>query len=362
MPRLRLTYNNYLYSNQRQIDAYHIHGTLKSKRLHTNMTSNISNFVSVVFPIYDEEDNIELLYDQVTKALEQSDSAYELIFVDNGSTDRSLELIKGLSREDTAVKYLSLSRNFGHQGALVAGMAYSSGSAVITMDGDLQHPPSLIPKMITKWKQGYDVVVTTKKLVRSAGVKTLQVRLFYKILSALSGLKLSFGQSDFRLLDRIVVNALMKIPEYRKFLRGTVEWMGFNQTSIEYDVGLRLNGSSKFSYKSMVSFALDGILAFSNLPLRWFLAIGTAIAMTSLIYTAVVIVIGFMSLFGLGVKLPPGWATLAATVAFFGGVQLIAIGVLGEYLGRTYEQTKGRPVYIVRESSYTAQDNYSTNG
>ncbi len=307
--------------------------------------------LSVVFPVYDEEGNLPVLYDRVLEAIRDTGMAYELVFVDNGSTDGSLLVIKGLAERDTRVRYVSLSRNFGHQGGLVAGLSYAQGDAVITTDADLQHPPSLIPEMVRLWREGYEVVYTSKRNTHLGGLKGLQVRLFYSIMSKVSGLKLSFGQSDFRLLDRKLVDVLLDIPEYRKFLRGTVEWMGFRQTGVEYEVTERYTGESKFSYGTLISFALDGILAFSTLPLRWVAAMGALVSSVALLYAIIVVVLGILSATGGAVSLPPGWATVASAITFFGGVQLLAIGIVGEYLGRVYEQTKGRPVFIVREMS-----------
>jgi dolichol-phosphate mannosyltransferase len=307
--------------------------------------------VSMVFPVYNEEGNLEVLYESVRQALFQADVSYEMVFVDDGSADGSLEIIKGLAKQDPCVRYISLSRNFGHQSGLFAGMSYSRGDAVITMDTDLQHPPPLILEMVRLWREGYEVVYTTKRNSQFSRLTGYQAQFAYWLLSKGSGLKLSFGQSDFRLLDRKVVTALLAIPEYRKFLRGMVDWLGFRQVGLEYYVPPRYSGQSKLSYRARVSFALDGILAFSTLPLRWMLGIGVIIAGAALLYALVATVLGILSLSGAGAQLPPGWATLAAAITFFGAVQLIAIGVLGEYIGRIYEQTKGRPVFIVRETS-----------
>jgi glycosyltransferase involved in cell wall biosynthesis len=307
--------------------------------------------VSIVFPVYSEESNLEPLYRCVREALSRVDAEYDMVFVDNGSTDSSLEIIKGLSRRDSRVRYISLARNFGHQAALFAGMGHATGDAVITMDADLQHPPSLIPTMVSLWQDGYDVVYTTKRNHKLPWLKRQQVKAFYWLISRLSGLRLSYGQSDFRLADRSVISALLEIPEYRKFLRGMVEWVGFKQVGLDYDVQDRHSGESKFSFVSLFSFAIDGILAFSALPLRLILAAGVVAALGALTYALAAIIMGLLSLFNPMFELPPGWATLAATITFFGGAQLIAIGAVGEYIARTYEQSKGRPVYIVRESS-----------
>lgn len=315
------------------------------------MNKEGKNKISVVFPIFNEEENLKELYLQVRKELEKTDVSFEMVFVDNASTDRSLDIVKELRHKDNRVRYVSLSRNFGHQGGLFAGLSYCTGEAVIMMDADLQHPPSLIPEMIHQWKEGYEVVYTTKRNTYVSALLYWQFRLFYKIISKMSGLNLSFGRSDFCLLDRKVVDTILNIPEYHKFLRGTVEWLGFRQKGISYDVENRHKGTSKFSYWTRVSFALDGILSFSALPLRLITLCGFFIAFLSIMYGTIALIMGLMLLLGFSVPLPSGWATLAVSVMFLGSVQLIAIGVLGEYVSRIYEQTKGRPVFVVRETS-----------
>lgn len=309
--------------------------------------------VSIVAPAFNEEECLPLFYKGVRSVMEDVGYDFELVIVDNGSTDGSLQYLREVNRVDPKMRYVSLSRNFGHQGALCAGLRYSRGDGVITMDADLQHPPSLIPEMVRLWREGFEVVYTKKRNSQLPGLRWLQVRFFYWILSKLSGLKLSFGQSDFRLLDRKVVDILLGIPEYRKFLRGLVEWVGFRQVGLEYDVAGRHAGQSKFSYRSLVSFALDGILAFSFVPLRWSLVAGVVVALACLLYAVVAVGLGALNLLGANVVLPPGWATLAASITFLASVQLVAIGLLSEYMGRTYEQVKGRPVFIVKEVSDT---------
>lgn len=307
--------------------------------------------LSVIFPVYNEEENLRPLYQRVQAALASVDINYELIFVDNGSCDRSLEIIKTLAKQDYRVCFVSLSRNFGYQGGLFAGMSYARGEAIITMDADLQHPPELLPELISLWRKGFEVVFTTKRNYHLSGWRYRQVKIFYWVISKISGVKLSFGQSDFRLLDREVVDTLLSIQEYRKFLRGLVDWVGFRQVAVEYEVAERFSGESKFSYSSLISFALDGILSFSSLPLRWILLAGIILASLSFLYTLFALVVGVFVFFGLWDVAPPGWATLAVMITFLGGTQLIAVGVLGEYIARIYEQIKGRPVFIVRETS-----------
>ena len=305
--------------------------------------------LSIIFPVFNEEGNLRPLYSQITEVCDPLDLEYEMIFVDNGSYDNSLDAIRELKDKDDKVKFISLSRNFGHQGGLFAGMSYASGEAIITMDADLQHPPDLIPAMVNLWNEGYEVINTIKSQNHMNGIRGTQVRLFYWLISRISGVKLSFGQSDFRLIDRKVLDILLTMPEHRKFLRGIVNWIGFSQTSIQYSVAERLRGQSKFSYRTLLSFALDGIFSFSTLPLRFFIGLGAGVALLSLAYALIAASLGIARYIYPNIQLPPGWATLAVAISFLGSVQLIAIGILGEYVGRIYEQTKGRPTFIVRE-------------
>jgi polyisoprenyl-phosphate glycosyltransferase len=315
--------------------------------------SNKSEKISFVFPAYNEEGNLESLYKQVKDACGQADVDYEMIFVDNGSNDASLDIIKRLRQNDRRVIYISLSRNFGHQNALFAGMSRCAGAAAITMDADLQHPPYLIPKMIDLWRRGAEVVYTTKKDANIGFIKRFSVKFFYRIISKMSGLQLDFGQSDFRLIDKKVLKVIMDIPEYHKFLRGQVKWVGFRQENLPYDVEKRYSGKSKFSYRNLCSFALDGILAFSRYPLHLLTLIGIFISGLSFLYITSVFLIYALNILKIphNLPMPPGWATLTVAILFLGNMQLVAIGILGEYIGRIYDQTKGRPVFIIREMS-----------
>ena len=316
----------------------------------------LSPLVSVAFPVFNEAENLEMLHAEVTRALETTGLAFELIFVDNGSTDASLSIIKRLSETDPRVEFVSLSRNFGHQGALLAGISHAQGEAVITMDADLQHPSALLPEMVRLWQEGFEVVFTRKRRYPVHGMRLRQVKLFYWLMSKWSGLDLSFGQSDFRLLDRKVFEVFLRMPEARKFLRGLVEWVGFRQTGLEYDPLPRHAGESKFPFRALVSFAVDGIISFSLLPLRWSLGLGFIVASMSFVYGIAMVVMGLLNYAGMSVPLPPGWATLVVSILFLSGIQLIAIGMLGEYVGRIFEQTKGRPEFIVRAASVSERE------
>lgn len=310
--------------------------------------------ISVISPIYNEADNLVELCERVVIALESIKEEFEFILVENGSVDSSLEIIKTLREKDPRIKFISLSRNFGHQGGILAGLTHASGDAVISLDGDLQHPPELIPEMVRLWKEGYGVVFTTKKMNRKErGLFVFANKIFYKLISSISDLKLVYGQSDYRLLDRKVVNVIINIPEKHKFIRGMVEWVGFSQIGVEYEVSPRKGGQSKFSLRNYVNFALDGIFSFSTFPLKIFLWFGLIIASFCVLYAGFYFVMGLITLFMPDKNLlPPGSATITVSILFLGGVQLIGIGCLGEYIGRIYSQTKERPDFIVKEKDF----------
>jgi len=307
--------------------------------------------ISIVSPVYNEAENLIELCQRIIKVIESIKEEFEIILVENGSIDSSLEIIKDLRKKDPRIKYVSLSRNFGHQGGLLAGLFYAHGDAVITMDGDLQHPPELIPEMVSLWKQGHDVVYTTKNELNSdKDWRSIPSKLFYRFLSRISEVNLSYGQSDFRLTDQKVVEVIRKLPEKNIFLRGMVEWLGFNQIGIQYNPPPRKRGHSKFHLRNYINFAFDGVFSFSTIPLRIFLWTGSMIALFCGFYGIYWLVIGLIYLyFPESLQLPPGWATLSVSITFLGSVQLLGIGILGEYLGRTYNQTKQRPDFVVKE-------------
>lgn len=307
--------------------------------------------LSVVVPVLDEAGNLEALYARVRQACADAGVAHEFVFVDDGSRDASLAVIKDLRDRDPRVHYLALSRTFGHQAGLFAGLQFAQGDAVVMMDADLQHPPELIPEMVRRWREGYEVVYTAKRNARLPWLWRWQMRLFYRVMSRLSGLQLSFGQSDFRLLDRKVADVLRGIPEYRKFLRGLVSWVGFRQVCLDYTVAPRQEGVSKYSYRALSRLALDGVFSFSVLPLRLLFLFGLAVSAMTLPYVIWVFGLGVWRLAGGVVEMPSGWATVTVSVLWLGSVQLIGIGLLGEYIARIYDQTKGRPAFIVREAS-----------
>ncbi len=301
--------------------------------------------VSVIVPACNEEANIPLLVEELERAL--GDEEHEILFVDDGSSDATLAQIKAARREHPAVHYLTLSRNFGHQNAIKAGIDFARGRCVITIDADLQHPPSLIPLLLKKWREGFEVVNTIRRNNSSMSLfKRLSARLFYGVLNLVSEVRIEEGTADFRLLDRSVVNVLRQLNESGLFYRGLIPWTGFRTVGIPYDPQSRHAGSTKYSLSRMFGFALCGLVSFSVLPLRIATILGALMAITG---------------FSIGIKAVfeylftnntvPGWASTIVVVVLVGGIQLIMLGIIGEYIGRLFIEAKRRPHYIVRESS-----------
>ena len=310
--------------------------------------------LSVVAPAYNEAEGLPRLIEELRAVLEPLADEYEIVIVDDGSKDDTLDVLVDLQRAEPRVKWVGLSRNFGHQAALLAGLEQARGDVVISMDADLQHPPALLPALIQRWREGSDVVYTVKR--SGSGAFSAGRRLLmwggYSILRIVSGMNLRFGQSDFRLLDRAMVDALLAIPEREKFLRGLIDWIGFRQIGIEYDPQPRFAGEEKYTFRQLFRLVTTGVFAFSIVPLRLFTAAGLTIALLAFIYGVYAVVAGAYALITGDIDVsPPGWASIAAAISLLGGLQLIGIGLLGEYLGRVYDQTKGRPTYVVRDTS-----------
>lgn len=302
--------------------------------------------VSVVVPAYNEQDNVSVLADELHRILCQYDD-YEIIIVNDGSKDNTLDVLKKLHHGNNRLHYISLSRNFGHQYALKAGLDMASGDCVISMDADMQHPPRLIPQMIEEWQIGFDIVYTVRHDSGTEGVfKRLTSRLFYKFFDALTGLKLPTGVADFRLLDRKVVDVLKNMSEKALFLRGIVFWMGYRQRAIDYQVQPRHAGRSSYSLKKMLGLALAGATSFSIKPLRLAIYLGFLTAALGCLFTAYVL---YMKLFGGSVI--TGWASIMCVLLILGGTQLVIMGIIGEYIGRIFIEMKNRPSYIVDETS-----------
>lgn len=300
--------------------------------------------ISIVVPIFNEQENIVKFYEEICKHMTSLNYDFELIFVDDGSKDASALILDRLVQKDKRVRALFLARNFGHQIALTCGVDHADGDAVITMDGDMQHPPGLIPTLVAKWEEGYEVVQTVR--VNTEGIswaKAITSGLYYKLINLLSKVRIQEGGSDFRLMDRNVVLSFRRFRERARFIRGMIGAIGYKQVNVEFIAPKRYAGTSKFSLNKMLHFALDGITAYSKLPLRFAFYIGLLCGLLSLILTMQVI---YLKLFT--TEALPGWATLSASILLLGGLQLAGLGIIGEYIGRIFEEVKQRPLYWIR--------------
>ncbi len=303
--------------------------------------------VSVVVPSFNEETNIGVLAQYLENVFSQIVCLYEIIFVDDGSRDGTIREIEKVRRHNPAFHYVSFSRNFGHQNALKAGLDAATGDCIISMDADMQHPPQLIVDMINKWQEGYDVVYT-KRLTdrRLSFLKRKTSWFFYKLINTLSDIDIEEGTADFRLMDKTVVNVVKQLPERELFMRGLVKWVGFRQYCIEYMPNSRFSGTSKYSFSKMLSFALNGITSFSTKPLRMAATLGFIFSLIGFAYG----IFAFFSFLFTDWNMS-GWTSMIMGILFMGGVQLIMMGIIGEYIGKLFMQAKGRPNYIVQKST-----------
>ncbi|GAB4113184.1 MAG: glycosyltransferase family 2 protein [Thermoflexibacter sp.] len=304
--------------------------------------------ISIVIPIYNEALNINLLYERLTKVLLSMGVSYELIFVNDGSRDNSISLLKFLAAQHQEVKYIDLSRNFGHQIAVSAGLDKTTGKRVVIIDADLQDPPELIADLYAKMNEGYEVVYAKRKRRKGESfLKLLTAKLFYRILSNITSIHIPVDTGDFRLMDSKVVEALRQMPERHKFLRGQISWVGYRQTYIAYERDERHAGKTGYTYRKMFRFALDGITAFSNFPIKLVTVMGflvSTVAFLMIIYT-------FYVKYFTNQDVERGWASLMVAILFLGGVQLISIGILGEYISRINTDVRKRPLYFIKESN-----------
>ena len=299
--------------------------------------------IAIVVPVYNEQDNLHEFYKRIVEVMATESYDFELVFVDDGSADDSRLRLRDLVDKDSRVEAYFLSRNYGHQLALTCGLDNAEGDAVITMDGDLQHPPELIHDMLRQWEQGYEVVLTKRLATEDAGLmKNITSSCYYKLLNAMSKVEITPGGSDFRLMDRVAVDALKQYREKARFIRGMVKTLGFRVTVLEFVAPPRFAGQSKYSFRKMFHFALDGITAFSNLPLRWAFYVGTCFGLVSILMMLHIFYVKYVS-----GDAEPGWSTIMSCMLLLGGIQLIGIGILGEYIGRIFEEVKNRPLYIV---------------
>lgn len=301
---------------------------------------------SIVVPVYNEEEVINETYKRLKQVMDDVGESYEIVFVNDGSRDRTAELARQICQNDKNIKLLDFSRNFGHQLAITAGMDYTSGEAVVVIDADLQDPPEVIPKMIEKWKEGYEVVYG-KRLKRKGDTpfKKFTAAVFYRTLKKITEVDIPVDTGDFRLIDRKVCDALKKVGERSRYVRGIVSWLGFKQTGVEFVREERFAGSTKYPLKKMIRFASDAIASFSYKPLKLASVLGFTISFACFIYLLIVLV---NKLF-VGGNTVPGWASLIAINLFFNGIILVILGIIGSYIGRIYDEAKGRPLYVIRE-------------
>lgn len=301
---------------------------------------------SIVIPVFNEEKVIDTLYEELTRVMEGLDGETEIVFINDGSVDKSPRLLRELAAKDKRVKVLNFSRNFGHQIAITAGIDYAKGDAVITIDADLQDPPELILTLVSKWKEGYDVVYAVRKKRSGEGLfKLITASLFYRIMKRIAHVDMPVDSGDFRLMDRKVVNTLKQLKERNRFLRGLVSWVGYRQTGIEYARRARYAGDTKYPFWKMLNFSFDGITSFSFLPLRFALVLGLIVSFMCFLSICFAAYVAFLTDAAV-----PGWTSLMVAISFFCGIQLLTIGLIGEYVGRTFDEIKGRPLYIIAES------------
>jgi polyisoprenyl-phosphate glycosyltransferase len=303
--------------------------------------------ISIVIPVYNEEENIKVLCERIRQAITGLCPEFEIVFINDGSADGSMEQIRELAGKYPEVKYIDFSRNFGHQIAVSAGIDYAKGNAIVIIDADLQDPPELIPELYLKMKEGYEVVYARRKSRKGESYfKKLTARLFYRLLAWMTRIKIPVDAGDFRIIDRKIVEVLRQMPEKHKYLRGQISWIGFNQTYIEYERRERNAGKSGYSFRKMLHFALDGITAFSDVPLKIVTFFGLLVS----IFAFVVALYALYSRYILK-DYVQGWTSLMISVLFIGGVQMIAIGIIGEYLSRMNADVRNRPLYVVKDTN-----------
>jgi glycosyltransferase involved in cell wall biosynthesis len=298
--------------------------------------------LSVVSPMYEEEEIVATFVDRVTSAL--ADVAFELILVDDGSKDGTAAAMKAAAAADPRVKVVALSRNFGHQPALTAGLEHARGDAIVMLDGDLQDPPEVIPQMLERWREGVDVVYAVRQQRLGETIfKRTTARWFYRVFRRLTGLDLAVESGDFRLMDRRALRALLAMPERNRFLRGMTVWIGFTQTAVPFVRDSRTTGVTKYPLRKMLRFSFDAITSFSSAPLQWAMVLGFAFSGLAFLGIPLTVVARYTNIY------QPGIPSTLLIVLLLGGIQLITIGIIGEYVGRIYDEVKHRPLYVVGE-------------
>ena len=299
--------------------------------------------LTVVIPIYNEEENISTLYDRLVSVLEGAKIVFEIIFVDDGSNDESPQMVKDLEASDKRVRVIGLARNFGHQVAITAGLDFARGRAVAVMDADLQDPPEVLPEFVAKWREGYKVVYAVRERRKEGWLKKTSYTAFYRLLRHVSNIEIPLDAGDFCVMDRRVVDLLKCMPERNRFVRGIRSWVGLRQVGMPFERQKRYAGRSKYTFERLLLLALDGLISFSYVPLRIITVLGLSVSLLSLLMAAFFFVKKL--LYGLN---PPGYASIIVSIFFLAGIQLITLGVIGEYVGRIFEEAKRRPLYILR--------------
>lgn len=301
--------------------------------------------VSIVVPFLNEEENLPELYKRLKAVFAGRNEAAEFLFIDDGSTDGSLQWLEKISAEDSRVRELQLSRNFGHQIAITAGMDHAEGDAVVIIDADLQDPPEVIPDLLAKWREGYEVVYAVRRSrAGETWLKKFLAASFYKVFRALAKVNVPMNAGDFRLVDRKVVNALKEVRELHRFMRGLTCWVGYRQGAVYYDRAARHAGETKYPFWKSLRLAFDAITSFSAAPLRWIIGIGGLVSLTGLVLVLRII----WGHFARPEELAPGWASIMAIILFLGGIQLICLGMIGQYIGNIFEESKKRPLYFIK--------------
>ena len=305
--------------------------------------------ISVIIPVYNEASNILNLHSRLRPVLQNITASYEILFVNDGSRDDSINLIKELAAQQPQVKYIDFSRNFGHQVAVSAGIEKARGKALIIIDCDLQDPPELVDDLYKRWQEGYEVVYAKRReRTGESAAKKITASLFYRLLARITNISIPLDTGDFRIISRKVAEILKQMPEKQKFIRGQISWIGFSQTYIEYDRPVRKGGQTGYSYAKMVKLALDGITSFSNLPLKIATMSGFAVSGIAFILMLYTLYSRFV------IKdYVPGWSSLMLSILFLGGVQLISIGIIGEYISRLSDNVRNRPLYIINDTNIT---------
>lgn len=302
--------------------------------------------LSIVVPCYNEESVLPMFYEVINNVLQQLNTSYEVVFVNDGSRDKTQNILQMLSEQDHLVKYVSFSKNFGKESAMLAGLSYASGEYVLIMDADLQHPPSLIPAMLAKAEEGYDQVIAKRDRSGEKFTRSFLTRIYYKLINSLVDVRLENGIGDFRLLSRQAVDALLSLKEYNRFSKGLFSWIGFNEAIIEYENITREEGASKWSFASLLNYGIDGVISFNNKPLRIAIYLGLTVTLLDILYVLYMLV--QITMKGIDV---PGYFTTIAAILLVGGLQLFFMGIIGEYIGRIYYEVKRRPHYIVAKTA-----------